>query len=124
MHFLDESHIFLFLAQLFVILLCARGLGELFRRWKQPALTAELLVGIALGPTLLGRFWPGFHAALFPPDVIQQSMLETVAWLGCSFSCWTPGWKSTFPSPGGSAAARWRSRWPTSSCRWSWRSCR
>ena len=85
MHYLDESHIFLFLAQLFVILLCARGLGELFRRWKQPALTAELLVGIVLGPTILGRFWPGFHAALFPPDVIQQSMLETVAWLGVFF---------------------------------------
>ena len=85
MHFLDESHIFLFLAQLFVLLLCARGLGELFRRWKQPALTAELLVGIVLGPTLLGRFMPGLHAALFPPDVLQQSMLETVAWLGVLF---------------------------------------
>mgnify|MGYP003584232762 FL=1 len=85
MHFLDESHIFLFLAQLFVILLCARGLGELFRRWKQPALTAELLVGIVLGPTILGRFWPGFHAALFPADAIQQGMLETVAWLGVLF---------------------------------------
>ena len=85
MHHLDESHIFLFLAQLFVILLCARGLGELFRRWKQPALTAELLVGIALGPTLLGRFLPGLQTALFPPDAIQQSMLETVAWLGVLF---------------------------------------
>lgn len=85
MHYLDESHIFLFLAQLFVLLLCARGLGELFRRWKQPALTAELLVGIFLGPTLLGRFLPGLHFALFPPDAIQQSMLETVAWLGVLF---------------------------------------
>ena len=85
MHYLDESHILLFLAQLFILLLCARGLGELFRRWKQPALTAELLVGIALGPTLLGRFFPGFHAALFPADAIQQGMLETVAWLGVLF---------------------------------------
>ncbi len=85
MHYLGERHIFVFLAQLFVLLFCARGLGELFRRWKQPALTAELLVGIVLGPTLLGRFLPGFHAALFPPDAIQQSMLETVAWLGVLF---------------------------------------
>ncbi|MGD9782189.1 MAG: cation:proton antiporter [Kiritimatiellia bacterium] len=85
MHYLDESHIFLFLAQLFVILLCARGLGELFRRWKQPALTAELLVGIALGPTVLGRFFPAFHGSLFPADAIQQGMLETVAWLGVLF---------------------------------------
>ena len=85
MHYLDESHIFLFLAQVFVLLLCARGLGELFRRWKQPALTAELLVGIFLGPTILGRFLPGIHAALFPPDAAQQNMLETVAWLGVLF---------------------------------------
>ncbi len=85
MHFLAEHHIFLFLVQLFVLLLCARGLGELFRRWKQPALTAELIVGIVLGPTLFGRFMPGMHAALFPPDVVQQNMLETVAWLGVLF---------------------------------------
>ena len=85
MHYLDESHIFLFLIQLFVLLLCARGLGELFRRWKQPALTAELLVGIVLGPTILGRFLPGLHDALFPPDAIQQGMLETIAWLGVLF---------------------------------------
>ena len=85
MQFLGEHHIFLFLVQLFVLLVCARGLGELFRRWKQPALTAELLVGIALGPTLFGRFMPELHAALFPADPVQQVMLETVAWLGVLF---------------------------------------
>ena len=85
MHYLDESHILLFLVQLFVLLLCARGLGELFRRWKQPALTAELLVGIVLGPTILGRFLPGLHGALFPADAVQQNMLETIAWLGVLF---------------------------------------
>ena len=85
MHYLDESHILLFLAQLFILLLCTRGLGELFRRWKQPALTAELLVGIALGPTLMGRCLPGLQATLFPPDAVQQAMLETVAWLGVLF---------------------------------------
>ncbi len=85
MHYLDESHIFLFLVQVFILLLCARGLGEVFRRWKQPPLTAELLVGIVLGPTLLGRFLPGVEASLFPVDAIQQYMLETIAWLGVLF---------------------------------------
>jgi K+:H+ antiporter len=85
MHYLNEKYIFLFLVQVFVLLLCARGLGEVFRRWKQPPLTAELLVGIVLGPTLLGRFMPGIQAALFPSDAIQQYMLETVAWLGVLF---------------------------------------
>ncbi|MBN2301752.1 MAG: cation:proton antiporter [Lentisphaerae bacterium] len=82
MNYLSESHIFLFLVQVFVLMGCARGLGELFRRWKQPALTAEILVGVFLGPTLLGRFLPGLQSALFPPDAIQQAMLDTIAWLG------------------------------------------
>ena len=85
MHYLDESHILLFLAQLFVLLLCTRGAGELFRRWKQPSLTAELLVGILLGPTVFGRFWPELQATIFPHDATQQYMLETVAWLGVLF---------------------------------------
>jgi Kef-type K+ transport system membrane component KefB len=82
MQYLDESHILLFLVQVFILMGCARGLGELFRRWKQPALTAEILVGVLLGPTVLGRFMPGLQAALFPPDAIQQAMLDTIAWLG------------------------------------------
>jgi Kef-type K+ transport system membrane component KefB/mannitol/fructose-specific phosphotransferase system IIA component len=82
MHYLDETYIKHFLVQLFLILLLARGFGELLRRWKQPTLTAELLVGILLGPTILGRFFPDLHAFIFPMDVIQQNMLETVAWVG------------------------------------------
>ncbi len=82
MHYLDESHILLFLVQVFVLLACARGLGELLGRWRQPALTGELLVGVVLGPTVLGRFFPQVRAALFPADPVQQAMLETVAWLG------------------------------------------
>lgn len=82
MHYLDESHILLFLVQVFILMGCARGLGELFRRWKQPVLTAEILVGVFLGPTLLGRFLPELQAAIFPPEAVQQTMLDTVAWLG------------------------------------------
>lgn len=82
MHYLNESHILLFLVQVFILMGCARGFGELFRRWKQPALTAEILVGVLLGPTILGRFLPELQATLFPPDAIQQTMLDTIAWLG------------------------------------------
>ncbi|HSG28242.1 MAG TPA: cation:proton antiporter, partial [Candidatus Krumholzibacterium sp.] len=85
MHYLDETHILIFLVQLLILMGAARGLGELFRRFKQPALTAEILVGVLLGPTILGRYLPGIQIALFPPDAIQQSMLETVAWLGILF---------------------------------------
>ena len=105
MHYLDESHILIFLLQVFLLLLCARGLGEVFRRWKQPALTAELLVGILLGPTILGRFVPGLHAALFPADAVQQHMLETVAWLGVLFLLLDTGLEIDF-------SIAWRQRGP------------
>jgi len=81
-HYLSEEHILIFLLQVGVLLGMARGFGELLRRRGQPAITAEILVGIVLGPTVLGRVWPQLHQALFPPDVMQQNMLDTVAWLG------------------------------------------
>ena len=85
MDYLDESQIFLFLIQFLVLLGLARGLGELFKRWHQPSITAEILVGVLLGPTLLGRVWPGLHGTLFPADPAQWNMLETVAWFGILF---------------------------------------
>ncbi|HHS12326.1 MAG TPA: hypothetical protein ENN03_01000 [bacterium] len=103
MHYLNETHIFLFLAQVFVLLLLARGLGELFKKINQPALTAELLIGILLGPTILGRFFPTFREAFFPSGVVQQTMLETVAWLGVLFLLLTAGFEIDF-------SVAWRQR--------------
>lgn len=85
MHYLNEHNIFIFLIQVFILLGLARSLGELFSRWKQPSLTAEILVGILLGPTVFGRFFPHFYQILFPVDLIQQNMFATVAWLGVLF---------------------------------------
>ena len=66
MQYLDEHNIYVFLLQIFLLLALARGLGELFRAFKQPPLTAEILVGILLGPTIFGRFAPALHGAIFP----------------------------------------------------------
>jgi len=85
MHFINEQNILVFLVQILLLLGLARGSGEVFRRWKQPAITAEILVGIILGPTVLGRVLPSVHQAVFPPDPIQQNMLETVGWIGLLF---------------------------------------
>ena len=85
MGYITEQNIFIFLVQLFLILALARSLGELFRRWKQPPLTAEILVGILLGPTIFGHFFPSLYQSVFPSDIIQKNMLETVAWLGVLF---------------------------------------
>ncbi|MFH2145189.1 MAG: cation:proton antiporter [Candidatus Omnitrophota bacterium] len=103
MHYLNEHNIFIFLIQIVVLLGLARGLGELFRRWKQPPLTAELLVGVLLGPTIMGRFMPFWHQAIFPNDLIQQNMLETVAWIGVLFLLLETGLEIDF-------ASAWRQR--------------
>ena len=98
MQYLNEQHIFIFLVQIFLLLGLARGLGELFRLWKQPSITAEILVGIILGPTILARFFPTFHKFLFPIDIAQASMLETVAWFGVLFLLLETGLEVDFSS--------------------------
>ncbi len=85
MHYLDETHIFTFLIQVLTLLVVAKLLGELFRRWGFPAMVGEILTGIVLGPTLLGRATPVFHGMLFPADPVQQTMLDTVSWFGVLF---------------------------------------
>jgi len=42
--------------------------GAAMVRIGQPRVMGEVLAGIALGPTLLGRIDPGLQAALFPID--------------------------------------------------------
>ena len=85
MSFLSEHNILIFLLQLVLLLFAARAAGELFRRFKQPALVGEILVGIIFGPTIFWRFLPGLAVSLFPDNAIQYSMLETVSWLGVLF---------------------------------------
>ena len=82
---LSEHHLLIFLLQVLLLLGLARGCGEVLRRWGHPPLVGEILVGVCLGPTLLGRLFPGFYHVLFPPDPIQLAMLETVSWFGVLF---------------------------------------
>src|SRR5262249_28800982 len=83
---------------LFLLLGLSRLGGEVLSSFRQPALTAELLVGIILGPTVLGRFFPQVHAVLFPEDIVQKTMFETVAWLGAFFFLMEAGLEIDFSS--------------------------
>ena len=85
MNYLSEQNIFIFLIQIFLLLGLSKSLGLFFKRWKQPALTAEILVGVILGPTILGRIWPALQSSIFPKDIIQMNMLDTVAWFAVLF---------------------------------------
>ena len=82
---LDEHQLLIFLVQVLLLLVLARGLGEVCRALGHPRLVGEILVGILLGPTLLGRVSPELQFALFPNDPIQHAMLETVSWVGVLF---------------------------------------
>jgi Kef-type K+ transport system membrane component KefB len=52
-----------------IVMLAARLLGVLFARFGQPRVMGEVTAGILLGPTLLGKVFPGVEANIFPTDI-------------------------------------------------------
>ncbi len=61
--------LFYVLLALAVIVVVARASGYVFSRLGQPAVIGEVVGGILLGPSLLGRLAPDLQAALLPPEV-------------------------------------------------------
>jgi Kef-type K+ transport system membrane component KefB len=70
-------HILIALA---AVVVAGRGLGRLFRRFGQPPVVGEVIAGILLGPSLLGRIAPGLAAFVLPPSVAPH--LGVIAQLG------------------------------------------
>lgn len=52
------------------IILVAQLCGRLFSYFNQPAVMGEIVSGLLLGPSLLGRFWPELQKTLIPQDAI------------------------------------------------------
>ena len=71
-----------FVAEVIILLIVGRGLGELMQRVGQPAIIGQLLAGILVGSSVLGAFWPGAEALLFPRNAAQHSMIDGVGQLG------------------------------------------
>jgi Kef-type K+ transport system membrane component KefB len=62
--------------------------GQAARRCGLPAIVGELLGGVALGPTLLGRLAPALHDFLFPavgPVAAERQVVLTAGLLGFLF---------------------------------------
>lgn len=78
----DEHQVLIFLVQIVLLLLTARLLGQLCRRFGQPAVVGELTAGVLLGPSVLGRVAPDLFDWIFPAQAVQSGMLFTVGWLG------------------------------------------
>ncbi|MDB4986735.1 MAG: nhaS3 1 [Myxococcaceae bacterium] len=68
------------LLALLLIVAVARLLGALFRKLEQPAVVGEVIAGIALGPSLLGRVAPELAAYVLPPSVAPS--LSIIAQIG------------------------------------------
>lgn len=98
MQFLDNPHLIVFMLEFAVILGLSKLLGILFQKIKQPTITADLLIGILLGPTVLRKIWPDGSLFLFPEDHIQTLMLETIAWTGIFFLLLETGLEVNFAS--------------------------
>jgi Kef-type K+ transport system membrane component KefB len=68
------------LLALVVILVVARALGAAFRLIGQPRVIGEMIAGILLGPSLLGRILPEVSAYVFPSTILP--LLSVIAQIG------------------------------------------
>lgn len=68
------------LISLVTIMVAARLFGTLFQRIGQPRVIGEVVAGIVLGPSLLGRLVPGATVVLLPPSALP--VLAILAQLG------------------------------------------
>ena len=66
-----------------VVIVAARVAGIGVARLGQPRVMGEVLAGILLGPTLLGKLAPGVEMYLFPPEIIP--LLAAAANIGLAF---------------------------------------
>jgi Kef-type K+ transport system membrane component KefB/nucleotide-binding universal stress UspA family protein len=72
----------LFIAQIVLLLLAGRLLGEFMQRIGLPAVMGQLVAGILLGPSVFGVLWPQLQHALFRGGPEQKAMLDAVSDLG------------------------------------------
>lgn len=85
-----------FVAEVLLMLLVGRLLGELMQRVGQPAVLGQLVAGILLGPTVLGSLWPHAHQVIFPNTPEQKKMIEAVSQLGILMLLLVAGMETDF----------------------------
>ena len=77
-----EHTLAIFAAELILLLLVGRLLGELMNRVGQPALFGQLLAGVLLGPSVFGVLFPELHRAVFPDSKTLKSMIDAISQIG------------------------------------------
>jgi Kef-type K+ transport system membrane component KefB len=100
----------LLVAQLGLLLIAALALGRLAARAGLPPVVGELLAGLLLGPTLLGRLAPGLMMSFFPPQDPAAAMRGDVLRIGLVLFLFVVGLDIRLELVG----ERWRTIAPTS----------
>ena len=72
----------IFIAQLVVLMLLGRLLGEAISRLRQPSVMGQLIAGLLLGPSLFGLLLPDVQHALFPKNPEQKAMIDGISQFG------------------------------------------
>src|SRR5262245_63733582 len=72
----------IFIAQIVVLMVVGRLLGEAMLRLRQPAVMGQLIAGLLLGPSLLGLLLPDAQHALFPKNPEQKAMIDAISQFG------------------------------------------
>jgi Kef-type K+ transport system membrane component KefB len=72
---------------LLILIATAHLFGYLFARLRQPKVIGEIVAGVVLGPTLLGRIAPSFSAAIFSDGTtagahVHDVVLGFLYWMG------------------------------------------
>jgi len=75
-----ERMLLLLCADLAIIIVAARFFGWFFGKLGQPPVVGEILAGVILGPSLLGRLYPGAIQALLTPRT--TAILSALAQIG------------------------------------------
>ena len=72
----------LFVAEVLILVVAGRLLGELMQRVGQPSVMGHLLAGVVLGPSVFGALWPEAQQAIFPSSTAQKGMIDAVGQVG------------------------------------------
>src|SRR3984885_9766953 len=87
----------IFIAELGLLLVVGRLMGEAAQRIGQPPVMGQLIGGLLLGPSFFGLIWPAAQHALFPVTPEQKSMIAAVSQLGILMLLMLTGMETDLP---------------------------